>query len=137
MSVSSDINTLSHALLLLLSAIWWWKSQVQKLARKDCVTVEGSLLQEKARRVCPKKYISQITMPRAQKEHQGRATSSHANQRNRASPARLIKLYGVLFEGQHKMIRDIKFDRLLKIACSTIPADFANWLMVECFNAET
>jgi hypothetical protein len=33
-------------------------------------------------------------------------------------------------EDQKKMIRDVHFDGLLKIECSTIPAEFANWLMV-------
>ncbi|PUZ50779.1 hypothetical protein GQ55_6G087200 [Panicum hallii var. hallii] len=32
-------------------------------------------------------------------------------------------------EDQKKMIRDVHFDGLLKIECSTIPAEFANWLM--------
>jgi hypothetical protein len=40
-------------------------------------------------------------------------------------------------EDQRKMIRDVHFDGLLKIECSTIPAEFANLLMVECFNADT
>ncbi|RLM87071.1 hypothetical protein C2845_PM04G10880 [Panicum miliaceum] len=35
------------------------------------------------------------------------------------------------------MIREVNFDGLLKIACATIPSDFANWLMVECFDAES
>ncbi|RLN05462.1 hypothetical protein C2845_PM13G25870 [Panicum miliaceum] len=56
---------------------------------------------------------------------------------NRASAARPIKLYGVMFEDQKKMIRDVHFDGLLKIECSTIPAELANWLMFECFNADT
>ncbi|XP_025821835.1 uncharacterized protein LOC112897687 isoform X3 [Panicum hallii] len=57
--------------------------------------------------------------------------------RNRASPTRLVKLYRVMSEDQRKMIRDVHFDGLLKIECSTIPAEFANLLMVECFNADT
>ena len=35
------------------------------------------------------------------------------------------------------MIRDVDFGGLLKIECPTIPAMFANWLTVECFDAET
>ncbi|PUZ39285.1 hypothetical protein GQ55_9G277500 [Panicum hallii var. hallii] len=76
-------------------------------------------------------------MLRAQKQHAARATSSNANLRNRASPARLVKLYKYMSEDQRKMIHEVKFDGLLKIACTTIPADFANWLMVECFDAES
>ena len=57
--------------------------------------------------------------------------------RNRASPARLVKLYADLTEQQHKMIRDMNFDGLLQIQCSTIPARFTNWLMVHCFDAES
>ena len=40
-------------------------------------------------------------------------------------------------EPQKKMIRDVDFGGLLKIECPTIPAAFANWLTVECFDAET
>jgi len=39
-------------------------------------------------------------------------------------------------EPQRKMIRDINFGGLLNIPCSTIPAEFANWLFVECFDPE-
>src|SRR6185437_12434219 len=42
-----------------------------------------------------------------------------------------------MIEAQHKVIRDINFDGLLQIECSTIPARFANWLMVWCFDAES
>ena len=59
------------------------------------------------------------------------------SRRNRASPARLIKLYRGMIEAQRKMIRDINFNGLLQIECSTIPARFANWLMVWCFDAES
>ncbi|XP_039805252.1 uncharacterized protein LOC120669546 [Panicum virgatum] len=54
-----------------------------------------------------------------------------------ASPARLIKLYRYIFEDQRKMIAKFKFDGLLKIACTTMPVDFANWLMSECFDPES
>ncbi|KAG2629464.1 hypothetical protein PVAP13_3KG468401, partial [Panicum virgatum] len=37
-------------------------------------------------------------------------------------------------EPQRKMIRDINFGGLLNIPCPTIPAEFANWLFVECFD---
>jgi len=57
--------------------------------------------------------------------------------RNRASPSRLNKLYADMTEPQKKMIRDVDFGGLLKIECPTIPAAFANWLTVECFDAET
>jgi len=40
-------------------------------------------------------------------------------------------------EPQKNMIRDVDFGGLLKIECPTIPAMFANWLTVECFDAET
>ena len=56
--------------------------------------------------------------------------------RNRASPARLVKLDVYMSEPQRKMIRDINFGGLLNIPCSTIPAEFANWLFVECFDPE-
>ncbi|CAO2177240.1 unnamed protein product [Urochloa humidicola] len=35
------------------------------------------------------------------------------------------------------MIEDARFGGLLKIGCATIPAEFANWLLVDCFDAET
>jgi len=35
------------------------------------------------------------------------------------------------------MIRDMNFDGLLQIQCSTIPERFTNWLMVHCFDAES
>ncbi|KAF8656916.1 hypothetical protein HU200_060481 [Digitaria exilis] len=35
------------------------------------------------------------------------------------------------------MITEAKFDGLLHIACPTIPAEFANWLMVECYDPES
>jgi hypothetical protein len=44
------------------------------------------------------------------------------NLRNRASPARLVKLYKYMSEDQRKMIHEVKFD---------------GWLMVECFDAES
>ena len=56
--------------------------------------------------------------------------------RNRASPARLVKLDACMTEPQRKMIRDINFGGLLNIPCPTIPAEFANWLFVECFDPE-
>ena len=56
--------------------------------------------------------------------------------RNRASPARLVKLDVWMSEPQRKMIRDINFGGLLNIPCPTIPAEFANWLFVECFDPE-
>ena len=59
------------------------------------------------------------------------------NLRNRASPARLIKLYRYISEDQREMIAKVKFDGLLKIACTTMPVDFANWLMSECFDPES
>ena len=59
------------------------------------------------------------------------------SRRNRASPARLIKLYEALTGPQRKMIRDIDFDGLLQIQCSTIPARFTNWLLLHCFDPES
>jgi hypothetical protein len=43
-----------------------------------------------------------------------------------------VKLYKTLTASQKKIIDSIDFGSLLKIACKTLPADFANWLMVEC-----
>ncbi|RLN04651.1 hypothetical protein C2845_PM13G18020 [Panicum miliaceum] len=63
--------------------------------------------------------------------------SSNLVRRKRASPARLIKLYEGMSEAQRKMIREVYFDGLLKIACATIPAELANWLLVKCFHADT
>ncbi|RLN23059.1 hypothetical protein C2845_PM07G17880 [Panicum miliaceum] len=40
-------------------------------------------------------------------------------------------------EAQRKMIRAVNFGGLLNIPCSTIPTEFANWLMVDCFDAQT
>ncbi|CAL5010773.1 unnamed protein product [Urochloa decumbens] len=57
--------------------------------------------------------------------------------RNRASPSRLFKLYKHLSDDQKKLICGVKFGGLLHIACPTIPLEFANWLMVECFDAES
>jgi hypothetical protein len=37
---------------------------------------------------------------------------------------------------QWKMIEDINFGGLLQIACHTIPADLAKWLLTECFDPE-
>ena len=59
------------------------------------------------------------------------------SRRNRASSARLIKLYEELTGPQRKMIRDIDFDGLLQIQCSTIPARFTNWLLLHCFDPES
>ena len=58
------------------------------------------------------------------------------SQRNRASPARLVKLYPTLTNDQRKKIKKVNFDGLLKIACATLPVGLATWLMVDCFDAE-
>jgi len=55
--------------------------------------------------------------------------------RNRASPARLTKLYK--HQSIAKLIESSEFGGLLSIACDSIPADFADWLMTECFDAES
>ncbi|OEL13970.1 hypothetical protein BAE44_0025011 [Dichanthelium oligosanthes] len=57
------------------------------------------------------------------------------NLRNRASPTRLVKLYKYLSDDQRKLIQGVKFGGLLQIACSTLPADFTNWLFVDFFDA--
>ncbi|CAL5040354.1 unnamed protein product [Urochloa decumbens] len=57
--------------------------------------------------------------------------------RNRASLSRIVKLYKHLTEPQCKMIEDANFGGLLKIASPTIPAELANWLLVDCFDSET
>ncbi|RLM69350.1 hypothetical protein C2845_PM17G06120 [Panicum miliaceum] len=75
-------------------------------------------------------------MPRGQKQQRRRLPSTIMAQRNRASPSRLVKLYGSLSNDKRKMISDCKFDSLLQIACTTMPADLATWLFVDCFDAE-
>ncbi|CAL5042965.1 unnamed protein product [Urochloa decumbens] len=64
-------------------------------------------------------------------------TSSKTVRRNRASPSRLFKLYKHLSDDQNKMICNSKFGGLLNFACATIPSEFANWLFVDCFDAES
>ncbi|CAL4981046.1 unnamed protein product [Urochloa decumbens] len=76
-------------------------------------------------------------MARGQKQQARGPTLSKTVRRNRASPSRLFKLYKHLSDDQKKMIRDAKFGGLLDIACATIPSEFANWLMVDCFDAES
>jgi hypothetical protein len=56
--------------------------------------------------------------------------------RNRASPARLVKLYNSMTPDQRKMVEDINFGGPLQISCHTIPANLANWLLTECFDPE-
>jgi hypothetical protein len=56
--------------------------------------------------------------------------------RNRASPARLVKLNNSMTPEQRKMIEDINFGGLLQISCHTITADLAKWLLIECFDPE-
>jgi hypothetical protein len=46
-------------------------------------------------------------------------------------------LYAHLTSDQRKAIEDVQFGGLLKISCSQIPADFANWIVAECFDPET
>ncbi|CAL4980346.1 unnamed protein product [Urochloa decumbens] len=76
-------------------------------------------------------------MARGQKQQAMGPTSSKTVRRNRASPSRLFKLYKHLSDDQKKMICNSKFGGLLNIACATIPSEFANWLMVDCFDAES
>ncbi|CAL5006580.1 unnamed protein product [Urochloa decumbens] len=76
-------------------------------------------------------------MARGQKQQARGPTLSKTVRRNRASPSRLFKLYKHLSDDQKKMICDAKFEGLLDIACATIPSEFANWLMVDCFDAES
>ncbi|CAN6174110.1 unnamed protein product [Urochloa humidicola] len=76
-------------------------------------------------------------MPKFQKTNGAPAVSSNVIRRNRASPSRIVKLYKHLSDSQCKMIEDVHFGGLLKISCATIPADYANWLLVDCFDAET
>lgn len=76
-------------------------------------------------------------MPRVQRERPARAVANNAAPRHRATPSRLVKLYKHLAVDQRKAIEDVKFGGLLKIACSQIPSDFANWIMVQCFDHET
>ncbi|CAL4962269.1 unnamed protein product [Urochloa decumbens] len=76
-------------------------------------------------------------MARGQKQQAMGPTSSKTVRRNRASPSRLFKLYKHLSDDQKKMICNSKFGGLLNIACATIPSEFANWLFVDCFDAES
>jgi hypothetical protein len=69
-------------------------------------------------------------LPR-RREGAGRQASPYRRKNNG-----LVKLYKVMSKDQHKMIGEVNFDGLLKIACATIPSDFANWQM-ECFDAES
>ena len=48
----------------------------------------------------------------------------------------MIKLYAHLTSEQRKAIEDVQFGGLLKISCSQIPSDFANWIVAECFDPE-
>ncbi|KAG2613380.1 hypothetical protein PVAP13_4KG352088 [Panicum virgatum] len=76
-------------------------------------------------------------MARGQKRQQGRAQPSNMeSRRNRASLARLVKLYPSLTGPQRKMIEEVNFDGLLKISCSTMPTGLASWLFVDCFDSE-
>ncbi|CAL5038382.1 unnamed protein product [Urochloa decumbens] len=76
-------------------------------------------------------------MARGQKQQAKGPTSSKTVRRNRASPSRIFKLYMHLSDDQNKMICNSKFGGLLNIACATIPSEFANWLFVDCFDAES
>ncbi|CAN6273204.1 unnamed protein product [Urochloa humidicola] len=76
-------------------------------------------------------------MPRVQNRNDVPAAASNVVRRNRASPSRIVKLYKHLSDQQCKMIDSTGFGGLLKIACATIPAEFANWLLVDCFDAGT
>ena len=57
--------------------------------------------------------------------------------RNRASPSRLVKLYKKMTESQCNRIKAIGFRGLLNIKYDTLPARLANWLTVDCFDAES
>jgi hypothetical protein len=50
---------------------------------------------------------------------------------------RLVKLYKDLTEPQRRKIRSIGFGGLLKIGSQTLPAGFADWLMGECYDADS
>ncbi|CAD6232127.1 unnamed protein product [Miscanthus lutarioriparius] len=74
---------------------------------------------------------------------QQHASSSNQGTRNvqgtrkRASPSRLVKLYKKMIESQRNRIKAIGFGGLLNIKCDTLLAWLANWLMVDCFDAES
>ncbi|CAL4924975.1 unnamed protein product [Urochloa decumbens] len=76
-------------------------------------------------------------MTRAQRKPPSCTNGPTVVRRNRASPSRIVKLYKHLTEPQRKMIEDANFGGLLKIATPTIPAELANWLLVDCFDSET
>jgi len=48
-----------------------------------------------------------------------------------------MKLYNDLTQSQKKRIRAIGFGGLLKIASKILPVGFADWLMAECYDADS
>lgn len=57
--------------------------------------------------------------------------------RNRASPSRIVKLYDKMTKPQRDKIKEIGFGGLLEIQSGTLPGRLSNWLLTECYNAET
>ncbi|KAJ1274513.1 hypothetical protein BS78_05G067900 [Paspalum vaginatum] len=60
-----------------------------------------------------------------------------APRRFRASPSSLVKLCKTMSQAQHERIDNEEFGGLLNIACKRVPVEFASWLMVDCYDAET
>ncbi|TVU38563.1 hypothetical protein EJB05_11942, partial [Eragrostis curvula] len=56
--------------------------------------------------------------------------------RNRASPARLFKLYEFMSNDQKDKIKGAGFGGLLDFKCDCMPADLSKWLIKDCFDAE-
>ena len=49
--------------------------------------------------------------------------------RNRASPARIVKLYSEMTPEQRTLVQNVGFGGLLSIGCPTLPADITRWLV--------
>ncbi|TVU04123.1 hypothetical protein EJB05_50310, partial [Eragrostis curvula] len=81
------------------------------------------------------KHTTKVTKDKLAKKP-GRKTKNTGGTRNRASPARLVKLYPGLSKEQKAKITDAGFGGLLDIRCDYMPADLTQWLL-ECFDANT
>ncbi|TVT99517.1 hypothetical protein EJB05_55104, partial [Eragrostis curvula] len=82
-----------------------------------------------------RKHTTKVTKDKLAKKP-GRKTKNTGGTRNRASPARLVKLYPGLSKEQKAKITDAGFGGLLDIRCDYMPADLTQWLL-ECFDANT
>jgi len=81
-------------------------------------------------------FIFQV-MPRITKGSNGASTSranlkqqrANGGTRNRASPARIVKLYSEMTPEQRTLVQNVGFGGLLSIGCPTLPADITRWLV--------